>query len=128
MAKTDPKLLERARQLRSNMPQPERELWIALRAKRFGNFKFTRQVVIGPYIADFVCCSHKLIIEVDGATHTDPARDQHRTTYLESQGYRVIRFWNNDVMTNLEGVLTILSDALASTPLPNPLPLGRGLS
>ena len=125
MAKTDPMLLERARQLRSNMPQPERELWAALRAKRFQNFKFTRQVVIGPYIADFVCRSHKLVIEIDGATHTDPSRDQCRAAYLETQGYRVIRFWNNDVMTNLEGVLTILSDTLASPPLPNPLPVGE---
>lgn len=71
MAKTDPKLLERARQLRSDMPQPERELWTALRATRFESFKFTRQVVIGPYIADFVCRSRKLIIELDGATHAD---------------------------------------------------------
>ena len=125
MAKTDPKLLERARKLRSNMPQPERELWTALRAKRFQSFKFARQVVIGPYIADFVCRSLKLIIELDGATHADQLRDEHRTAYLEAQGYRVIRFWNNDVMTNLEGVLTILSATLASPPLPNPLPLGE---
>ena len=122
MAKTDPKLLERARQMRSNMPQPERELWTALRAKRFERFKFTRQVVIGPYIADFVCRSRRLIVELDGATHTDPSRDARRTRYLEGQGYRVIRFWNNDVMMNLEGMLTNLSEALASIPSPNPLP------
>lgn len=125
MAKTDPKLLDRARQLRSNLPQPERELWTALRAKRFEQTKFSRQVVIGPYIADFVCRSRKLIIELDGATHTDPSSDERRTAYLENQGYRVIRFWNNDVMTNLEGVLTILSDKLASPPIPNPLPKGE---
>lgn len=125
MAKTNPQLLERARAMRSNMPQPERELWTALRAKRFAATKFTRQVVIGPYIADFVCRSHKLIIELDGATHSDPSRDDYRTTYLASKGYRVIRFWNNDVMTNLEGVLAALGEALASPPLPNSLPAGE---
>ena len=125
MAKTDPKLLERARQLRSNMPQPERELWTALRAKRFENSKFARQFVIGPYIVGFVCRSQKLIIELDGATHTDPAYDERRTAYLEGQGYRVIRFWNNDVMASLEGVLITLSEALASPPSPNPLPGGE---
>ncbi|MFL9842175.1 DUF559 domain-containing protein [Sphingomonas sp. ST-64] len=125
MPRTNPKLLERARQMRSEMTQPERELWIALRAKRFDGIKFTRQVVIGPYIADFVCRSRKLIIELDGATHDDASRDDQRTTFLEGQGYRVVRFWNNDVMTNLEGVLDALSEALATAPLPNPLPGGE---
>lgn len=125
MPSTNPKLLERARQMRSEMTQPKRELWIALRAKRFDGVKFTRQVVIGPYIADFVCRSRKLIIELDGATHDDASRDDQRTAFLEAQGYRVIRFWNNEVMTNLDGVLGALSEALATTPLPNPLPGGE---
>lgn len=125
MPSTNPKLLERAREMRSEMTQPERELWIALRAKRFGGVKFTRQVVIDPYIADFVCRSRKLIIELDGATHGDASRDDQRTAFLEAQGYRVIRFWNNDVMTNLDGVLGALSEALATAPLPNPLPGGE---
>ena len=92
MPSTNPKLLERARQMRSEMTQPERELWTALRAKRFAGVKFTRQVVIGPYIADFVCRSRKLIIELDGATHDDASRDVQRTAFLEAQGYRVLRF------------------------------------
>lgn len=125
MPSTNPKLLELARQMRSEMTQPERELWIALRAKRFNGVKFTRQVVIGPYIADFVCRSRKLIIELDGATHDDASRDDQRTAFLEAQGYRVIRFWNNDVMTNLDAVLGALSEALATAPLPNPLPGGE---
>jgi len=125
MPSTNPKLLERARQMRSEMTQPERELWIALRAKRFGGVKFTRQVVIGPYIADFVSRSRKLIIELDGATHDDASRDDQRTAFLEAQGYRVLRFWNNDVMTNLDGVLSAVSEALATAPLPNPLPGGE---
>lgn len=125
MPSTNPKLLERARQMRREMTQPERELWIALRAKRFDGVKFNRQVVIGPYIADFVCRSRKLIIELDGATHDDASRDDQRTAFLEAQGYRVIRFWNNDVMTNLDAVLGALSEALATAPLPNPLPGGE---
>lgn len=125
MVKTDPLLLERARAVRSNMSQPERELWTALRANRVEATKFTRQVVIGPSIADFACRSRKLIVELDGATHIDPAHDARRTRSLEAQGYRVIRFWNNDVMTNLEGVLTAISEALAALPLPNPLPTGE---
>jgi very-short-patch-repair endonuclease len=116
-------LLDRARAMRSNMPQPERKLSTALRAKRFEQTKFTRQVVIGPYIADFACRSRKL--KLDGATHTDASRDANRTVHLERHGYRVIRFWNNDVMTNLEGVLSVISAALASPPLPNPLPTGE---
>jgi very-short-patch-repair endonuclease len=111
--------------MRSEMTQPERELWTALRAKRFAGVKFTRQVVIGPYIADFVCRSRKLIIELDGATHSDARRDDRRTAFVETQGYRVIRFWNNDVMTNLDAVLSALSEALATAPLPNPLPGGE---
>ncbi|MCR5872104.1 MULTISPECIES: endonuclease domain-containing protein [unclassified Sphingomonas] len=125
MPQTNPKLLERARSMRSEMTQPERELWTALRAKRLEGVKFTRQVVIGPYIADFVCRSRKLIIELDGATHDDSTHDDGRTAYLETQGYRVIRFWNNDVMNNLDGVLAALSEALDTAPLPNPLPGGE---
>lgn len=125
MAKTDPQLLERAKAMRSNMPQPERELWTALRAKRFETTKFTRQVVIGAYIADFACRSRKLIIELDGATHTDAAHDKRRTHHLEAHGYRVIRFWNDDVMTNIERVLSAIGTALASPPLPNSFPMGE---
>jgi very-short-patch-repair endonuclease len=109
------------------MTQPERELWTALRAKRFAGVKVARQVVIGPYIADFVVRSHGLVIEVDGDTHAAPSKDEHRTAYLVAHGYRVIRFGNADVMTNTEGVLTILANALAASPLPTLSPEGRGL-
>ncbi|TPG22741.1 endonuclease domain-containing protein [Sphingomonas koreensis] len=127
MPPTDKLLLQRARAMRKNMPQPERELWTALRAKRFGAVKFSRQVVIGAYIADFVARSRKLIIEIDGDTHVDPLRDAARTVWLESQGYRVIRFANADVMSNLDGVLATIADALATAPLPTLFPEGRGL-
>ena len=95
--------------MRSEMPQPERELWIALRAKRFAGVKFSRQVVIGPYIVDFVARSSHLIIEVDGDSHAgDGAHDARRSAWLEQQGYRVIRFNNSDVIGNLESVLGMI--------------------
>jgi len=124
---TDKILLARAKSMRTDMPQPEREMWTALRGKRFEGVKFSRQVVVGQYIADFVARSRKLIVEIDGDTHLDPAKDARRTQELEEAGYRVIRFSNYDVMTNLEGVLTSISAALATAPLPTLSPKGRGL-
>jgi len=122
--KTDPTLLARAKAMRNEMTQPERELWTALRAKRFAGTKFSRQVVIEPYIADFVARSHKFIIEVDGDTHTDRELDERRTLFLEKEGYRVLRFSNMDVMNNLEGVLQTI-EVVLTAPLPNPLPGGE---
>jgi very-short-patch-repair endonuclease len=124
---TDKTLLKRAKTMRSEMTQPERELWITLRAKRFSSMKFSRQVVIGPFIADFVARSRKLVIEVDGDTHANRHSDDERSRFLESQGYRVIRFDNSDVIRNLEGVLLTISAALATAPLPTLSPEGRGL-
>ena len=126
MPKTDDLLLARARAMRSAMTQPERELWLALRGKRFDGVKFSRQVVIGQYIVDFVARSRRLIIEVDGDTHAgDEAADAVRSRWLEQQGYRVNRFTNGDVMTNLDGVLQMIAVALTTAPLPNPLPEGE---
>ncbi|CAN5567807.1 hypothetical protein BH10PSE14_BH10PSE14_05740 [soil metagenome] len=123
MLRTDETLLKRARAMRGEMTQPERELWIALRAKRFVGVKFSRQMVIEPYIVDFVARSRKIVIELDGDTHAgNEEYDARRTALLEQQGYRVIRFANGDVMENLEGVLSVLEVALAAAPLPNPLP------
>lgn len=126
MPRTDEMLLKRARAMRTEMTQPERELWTALRGKRHG-VKFSRQVVIGPFIADFAARSRKLIIELDGDTHIDHQRDASRTSLLEQHGYRVIRFGNADVMQNLEGVLMTIDAALATAPLPTLSPEGRGL-
>nr|WP_088368180.1 endonuclease domain-containing protein [Sphingomonas dokdonensis] len=112
--------------MRSAMTQPERELWTALRSKRFAGVKFSRQVVIGRYIVDFVARFRCLIIEVDGDTHAgDEARDAVRSRWLEQRGYRVIRFTNADVMTNLDGVLQMIAVALTTIPLPDPLPEGE---
>ena len=126
MPQTDEVLLKRAKAMRSELSQPERELWTALRAKRFENIKFSRQVVIGPYIVDFAARLRKLVIELDGDTHAgNEQKDARRTAWLEQQGYRVIRFSNSDVMSNVEGVLQAISDALGTAPLPNPLPGGE---
>ncbi|MSP52830.1 MAG: endonuclease domain-containing protein [Gammaproteobacteria bacterium] len=108
------------RQLRTNQTDAESMLWYNLRAKRFCNFKFRRQVQIRKYIVDFVCHEHKLIIELDGGQHNETLirlKDNVRTKVLESEGYNVIRFWNHDVLQNRDAVLdkifTILSNPLS---------------
>ena len=98
-------------------PTPfERKLWYALRAKRFNGAKFRQQTVVGRYIVDFACrLPRMLVIEVDGDSHgMQTAYDEERTAFLESKGYRVLRFTNDDVADNLAGVLTIVADALNS--------------
>jgi very-short-patch-repair endonuclease len=88
---------------------------------------FRRQVRIGRYIADFVCHSARLVVEVDGGQHAvRTAADQERSKVLEANGYRVLRFWNNDVLTNIDGVLEEIQRAMTTTPTPNPSPQGGG--
>ena len=111
--------------MRSNQTDAEHRLWQILRAKRFAGYKFKRQVPIDPYIVDFVCLRQRLIVEADGGQHSDQA-DAERDAYLTAQGFRLLRFWNNDILGNEEGVTTRILDALAA-PLPNPSPAeGRG--
>jgi len=99
--------------LRSNQTEAEKQLWKVLRAKRFQHLKFRRQVEIGPYIVDFVCHGKNVIIEVDGGQHaSQQGADEIRTQFLESEGYRVLRFWNNEVQEDLDGVLEIISKDL----------------
>ncbi|UUL81613.1 endonuclease domain-containing protein [Sphingomonas qomolangmaensis] len=125
MPKTDDVLLQRARQLRTQQTPLEQKLWLHLRGKRFAGVKFSRQVVIGPYIADFVARSQKLVIEVDGDSHaTDTRRDEKRTAFLQAQGYRVVRFDNREVGGNVEGVLYTIAQALDEQPLSQPFPRG----
>ena len=98
---------EKARILRKNMTKQERILWTFLRKKNINNLKFRRQYPIGNYIVDFICNEKKLIIEIDGGQHNENKNityDQERTKYLESKGYKVIRFWNNDIDNNIEEV------------------------
>jgi len=100
------------RKLRGQLTDAERKLWYALRDRRLDGFKFVRQEAIGPYIVDFACREKNLIIEVDGGQHADNARDVRRDAHLARECYRVMRFWNNDVLANREGVLLTILDAL----------------
>jgi very-short-patch-repair endonuclease len=103
------------KKLRTFMTDAEQKLWRALRARGIGA-KFRRQVALGPYIVDFVCFGSKLIVEVDGGQHNGNVRDQVRDAYFIAQGYRVLRFWNNDALSNLEGVLTVIANAIDPSP------------
>ena len=108
----DAELRRRARELRTGMTDAERKLWFALRDRRFARFKFRRQVPIGRFIADFVCFEERLILEVDGGQYADSVRDQYRDRWFAANKFRVLRFWNNEVLSNLEGVMTVLAQAL----------------
>lgn len=122
----DAQLKERARSMCATPTPAEQKLWLALRANRFGNQQFTRQTIIVPYIVDFASKAAKLIIEIDGDTHSVKDRyDARRTEFLESLGYRVIRFGNPDVMGNMEGVLGVIAQALRESPSPQPRPESR---
>jgi very-short-patch-repair endonuclease len=118
----------KARELRLNPTDAERRLWRALSRRQVAGVRFNRQVPVGPYIADFAARSEKLIVEVDGGQHDERAAyDEARTRYLEAQGWRVIRFWNNDVLRNLEGVVHTIERTLAEKPSPqSPPACGRG--
>jgi very-short-patch-repair endonuclease len=95
-----------ARRLRRNSTDAERALWRRLRARRFEGYKFRRQIPFGPYVVDFVCDDAKLVIEVDGGQHDwNRDKDEIRTRYIEQLGFRVIRYWNNEVLSNMDGVL-----------------------
>jgi len=107
-----------ARTLRGSTTEAENRLWYFLRDRRFSGAKFRRQVPIGPYVVDFLCVSASLVVEADGGQHAERiAHDEARTNYLASQGYRVIRFWNNDVMNNIEGMMAAIDVALTPAPL-----------
>jgi very-short-patch-repair endonuclease len=109
------------------MTDAERNLWQHLRADRFDGLKFRRQHPIPPYIADFCCVAARLIIELDGSQHSDEV-DAARTRYLESQGWHILRFWDNDALIETEAVLDAIWKAISRRTLsPTPLPTGEGL-
>ena len=113
--------LSHAKALRANMTEAERRLWYFLRAHRFKGMKFKRQALIGRYIVDFVSFQRRLVVEVDGGQHADSEVDLRRTRWLEDQGFRVLRFWNNEVLSNTDGVLDAImlagADPSPGTPL-----------
>lgn len=104
---------EKARQLRKNQTDAEKTLWKYLRDRRMFNSKFRRQHVVGPYIVDFVCLGQKLVIELDGGQHAEQIEyDAQRTAFLVREGFRVMRFWNNQVLAETESVLDEIRAAL----------------
>src|SRR5947209_18322425 len=120
-------MTQRARELRANGNSAEKRIWSMLRSGRLAGLKFRRQYVIGKYVADFVCLSARLVIEIDGDTHDEDARikDAKRTEDLEAAGYRVIRFWNNYVLSDRDGgVADAIFEALGlpSSRAPHPYP------
>ena len=113
---------QRARQLRRNQTDAEQRLWAKLRDRQLRGSKFRRQHPVGPFVADFCCPQRKLVVELDGGQHAEEvAADHKRSRFLEEQGYRVLRFWNHDVLTNTNAVLERIAEVL-SDPHPCPLP------
>jgi len=107
------------RHLRANMTDAERKLWRELRGRRFVGHKFRRQVPLGPFVIDFLSYQARLAIELDGGQHAlQQDRDAERTAWIEAQGYRVLRFWNDEILTNGEGVLQVIDVALRADPSP----------
>jgi very-short-patch-repair endonuclease len=123
-------LTTRARELRRDMTEAEKKLWIVLREGMPTGIRFRRQVPIGPYVVDFACLSVKLILEADGGQHyhhAGLARDDVRDAWLAAEGFRILRFSNLDVLTNIDGVATAILSGIAPVPPPQPLPTrGRG--
>jgi very-short-patch-repair endonuclease len=115
-------LKKRARRLRQQQTDAEGKLWMQLRARQLCDAKFRRQHPIGPYIADFCCVERGLIVELDGSQHAVRAkRDQKRSDFLNARGYLVLRFWDNDVLQNIDAVLEQIARVL-NDPHPGPLP------
>ena len=117
--------IQRSRRLRAEMTDAEIRLWWRLRGKQIGAHRFRRQVPVGPYIVDFACVKARLIVEVDGSQHLSSKADEERTAWLASRGFRVLRFWNNDVLQRTDEVLEAIRVALLRAPTPT-LPRERG--
>jgi very-short-patch-repair endonuclease len=100
--------LNSARKLRADMTDAERLLWLKIRSSQLYGLKFRRQHTLPPYTVDFFCDELNLIIELDGGQHS-PESDELRTSYLQGKGFKILRFWNNDVLENIEGVLQVIS-------------------
>jgi very-short-patch-repair endonuclease len=120
----------RARALRRDATEAEKKLWQHLRRPPFKQHRFRRQATIGPYFADFASHQLRIVIEVDGGQHSYSRPDEARTRYLEANGYRVLRFWNNEVYENISGVLLAIDTAIDAdrppTPDPSPPQAGGG--
>jgi len=114
--RTTPKIMHQAGELRRELTPAECKFWTVLRDDQLG-VNFRRQHTIGPFITDFCCIKKKLVIELDGGQHLEQeSYDQERTEFLQTKGYRVLRFWNNAVLNDLNGVITVILNALESSP------------
>ncbi|WP_109108133.1 DUF559 domain-containing protein [Azospirillum sp. TSO35-2] len=128
----NPVLKHRARGMRMLPTDAERRLWQYLRNGQLGGWRFRRQHPIPPYILDFACLEVCIAVEVDGGQHADSSYDDARTEFLRARGWRVLRFWNNEVLRNPEGVAASVLEALGgprhadTCPHPDPPPLGGG--
>jgi very-short-patch-repair endonuclease len=128
--------LDKARRLRRDMTEAESKLWHRLRRRQLDGYRFRRQVPIGGYFVDFACLGARLVVEIDGGQHKKDegqAQDAQRTRWLQSKGYRVLRFWNSSVLAETHVVLetifsalTVRRDANSTSPQPCPPPAGRG--
>jgi very-short-patch-repair endonuclease len=132
MKQSTPVIRDRSRRLRRNQTDAERKLWARLRARQLCGVKFRRQYPIGRFIVDFCCFEKDLAVELDGGQHAEQTEaDQRRSDLLARHGYRVLRFWDNDVMENIDGVLQRIVETLRDSnvnfdPHPFPLPQGEG--
>jgi len=121
-------LTQTAKELRRNATDAEQLLWKYLKAKQLEGLKFRRQEQIGHFIVDFVCYEKGVIVEADGGQHAqEKVKDEVRTAWLNSQGFTILRFWNNEILTNIEGVVEVIRMHCMGdfTPLPGPLPQGE---
>jgi very-short-patch-repair endonuclease len=109
---------EFSKKLRQGQTDVERKMWSLLRSRRLAGYKFRRQQPIGPYVADFCCFRPRVIVELDGGQHAEQAeKDQRRTAFLESEGFRVIRFWDNQVLKEMYSVMEVILEAMKNGPL-----------
>lgn len=128
----DQSFVKLSRRLRKNQTPWEKKLWMYLKGSQFFGCKFKRQVVIGDYIVDFSCFKNKLIVELDGSEHAEDiarAKDEIRNIFFKNKGYKILRFWNNEIDNNLEGVLETIRLALDwqfDLTLPSPCQERRG--
>jgi len=119
-------LIKFAKKLRKESTDAEHLLWKHLRGKRLDGFKFRRQQPIGPYIVDFVCCDRKIVIECDGGQHLESEKDLSRDAWLTQQGYRVLRFWDNEILLNMDDVLEAVYRMCTDHPPSDSLPSREG--
>jgi very-short-patch-repair endonuclease len=127
MGKQPSIMTRRARSMRSEPTDAERRLWGRLKDRQINGWRFRRQHPIVPYVADFACVEARLIVEVDGGQHNDSRHDAIRDMRLRAEGWRVLRVWNNDVLSNTEGVVDVIATSLGPHPSPPPAEPGEGV-